>query len=95
MLPSKTSTFSGAQVSDVKAKQFRNQATGIGQSRGMSEATGAVRSLRVIDCAPKSQLVVADRSYPRPTPLMNPDGTMLDAVTGLPWKQVPALGGPN
>ena len=36
MLPSKTNTFSGSLVSDEKAKQFRNQATGIGQTRRAS-----------------------------------------------------------
>jgi hypothetical protein len=88
-------------VSDEKAKQFRNQATGIGQTRRASEQTGAVRAQRAINAAPPSQLVCADRSYPAPGPYMGPDGALLDRMTGDPWVGPllcgtrPALGGPN
>jgi hypothetical protein len=101
MAPSKTNTFSGSLVSDEKAKQFRNQATGIGQTRRASEQTGAVRAQRAINAAPPSQLVCADRSYPAPGPYMGPDGALLDRMTGDPWVGPllcgtrPALGGPN
>lgn len=49
-------------------QQFRNQATGIGQTRSASERTGAMRSQRVIDAAPPAQRRVADDSYPDPIP---------------------------
>jgi hypothetical protein len=86
-------------VSDAKAKQFRNQATGIGQTRSANEQTGSVRAQRAIDAAPPSQLKCADRSYPQPGPMVGVDGSLLDRVTGDPWVAVtpfkPALGGPN
>lgn len=47
--------------------RFRNQATGIGQTRQASERTGASRSQRVIDCAPAEQRKFAV-GYPEPTP---------------------------
>jgi len=87
-----SNTFSGALVSDENAKRYRNQATGIGQTRAGAEVQGACRSQCVIDAAPTEQLKVADRSYPAPGARMI-DGVLCDAVTLRPWK--PALGGPN
>jgi hypothetical protein len=81
MKASSTNTFSGDLVSDENAKRYRNQATGIGQTRSASEATGARRSQCVIDAAPPAQLRVKDRSYPAPGPRMV-DGVMCDPVTG-------------
>jgi hypothetical protein len=46
---------------------FRNQATGVGQTRKASEVTGASRSQRVIDASPKKQRRHAV-GYPAPTP---------------------------
>ena len=68
MRGSPTSTFDPSLESDENAKRFRNQATGIGQTRSASERTGRCRSQEVIDCAPPAQRKVADRSYPAPTP---------------------------
>ncbi|MBX3603197.1 MAG: hypothetical protein KF863_21460 [Rubrivivax sp.] len=48
-------------------QRFRNQATGIGQTRSASERTGAARSQAVIDAAPKRQRRFAV-GYPDPTP---------------------------
>jgi hypothetical protein len=48
-------------------QRFRNQCTGIGQTRQASEQTGARRSQRVIDCAPAEQRKFAV-GYPTPTP---------------------------
>lgn len=51
------------------AERFRNQATGIGQTRGASERTGAIRSQRVVDgevCATPEQL--SANGYPQPLP---------------------------
>jgi len=59
-------TFNGSLVSDESARRFRNQGTGIGQTRSASERTGAYRSQDVIDAAPAAQRKVADRSYPAP-----------------------------
>jgi hypothetical protein len=68
-------------------RRYRNQATGIGQTRAASERTGAVRSQVAIDCAPPAQLAVVDRSYPRPAPVFDPaTGTMRDKVTGGEYK---------
>lgn len=47
--------------------RFRDQATGIGQTRAASERTGHARSQRVIDCAPAEQRKHAV-GYPEPTP---------------------------
>lgn len=47
--------------------RFRNQCTGIGQTRQASEMTGARRSQCVIDCAPTAQRKHAV-GYPTPTP---------------------------
>ena len=66
MKPDPSSTFNPALVSDETARRFRNQGTGIGQTRGASERTGARRSQAVIDAAPAAQRRVADRSYPAP-----------------------------
>ncbi len=63
-----SSTFNPVLVSDETAKRFRNQGTGIGQTRSASERTGARRSQAVIDAAPPAQRKVADRSYPAPLP---------------------------
>ena len=66
MKPDASSTFNPALVSDETARRFRNQGTGIGQTRSASERTGARRSQAVIDAAPAAQRAVADRSYPAP-----------------------------
>ena len=69
MKPDPSSTFNPALVvSDESARRFRNQGTGIGQTRGASERTGARRSQAVIDAAPAAQRRVADCSYPAPLP---------------------------
>ena len=68
MKPDAQSTFNPALVSDESARRFRNQGTGIGQTRGASERTGDRRSQAVIDAAPPAQRRVADRSYPAPLP---------------------------
>ena len=81
MKASDTSTFSGVLVSDENAKRYRNQATGIGQTRSASECTGRVRSQAVIDAAPPAQLKVKDRSYPAPGPRLV-DGVVCDPTTG-------------
>lgn len=47
--------------------RFRDQCTGIGQTRAASERTGHARSQRVIDCAPADQRKLAI-GYPAPTP---------------------------
>jgi hypothetical protein len=47
--------------------RFRDQCTGIGQTRQASERTGHARSQRVIDCAPAEQRKFAV-GYPEPTP---------------------------
>lgn len=66
--------------------QFRNQATGTGQSLKASEVSGGMRSQRVIDAAPRSQLACHDLTYPAPHPEQSVDGTMRDKITGKPWK---------
>ena len=81
-----TSTFSPAYLGNERARRMRNQATGIGQTRAASECTGANRAQKAIDCAPPSQLVVADRSYPRPAPIYDPiTGKYYDKATGAPY----------
>lgn len=47
--------------------RFRDQCTGIGQTRAASERTGHRRSQAVIDCAPPEQRKFAV-GYPTPTP---------------------------
>lgn len=47
--------------------RFRDQCTGIGQTRAASERTGHARSQCVIDCAPAEQRKFAV-GYPTPTP---------------------------
>lgn len=47
--------------------RFRDQCTGIGQTRAASERTGHNRAQRVIDCAPTEQRPLAV-GYPTPTP---------------------------
>lgn len=47
--------------------RFRDQCTGIGQTRAASERTGHRRSQAVIDCAPAEQRKFAV-GYPTPTP---------------------------
>lgn len=56
----------------IPPQRFRNQATGIGQTREASALTGARRSQQVIDAAPKAQERVADPSYPAPTAVYDP-----------------------
>ena len=63
-----SSTFNPSLVSDENARRFRNQGSGIGQTRSASERTGARRSQAVIDAAPPAQRRVVDRSYPAPLP---------------------------
>ena len=48
-------------------QRFRNQCTGVGQTRSASEQTGARRAQRVIDAAPPEQRKAAI-GYPDPTP---------------------------
>lgn len=48
-------------------QRFRNQVTGVGQTRQASENTGARRSQVVIDASPKKQRRHAV-GYPQPTP---------------------------
>ena len=81
--PSKT--FSGSLVSDESARRFRNQGTGIGQTRSASERTGSYRSQAVIDSAPAAQRACADRSYPAP-------GLGVDAWATV---AVPAISSPD
>ena len=78
-----TQTFDPAMLGDQYARDFRAQATGIGQTLSASRATGAMRAQRVIDCAPRDQQRVADRSYPKPSPVMR-NGQLCDAVTYQP-----------
>jgi len=47
--------------------RFRDQCTGVGQTRAASERTGHRRSQCVIDCAPAEQRKFAV-GYPEPTP---------------------------
>jgi len=65
------------------ARRFRDMATGIGQTQGASLRTGAMRSQRVIDAAPRAQLKCADPSYPPPTPHYGADGRLRDRVSGV------------
>jgi hypothetical protein len=57
-------------VDPAKARQFRNQATGCGQTRGMSAASGARRSVEVADHMPPEQrrALVPNAGYPQPLP---------------------------
>lgn len=48
-------------------QRFRDQCTGVGQTRLASERTGASRSQRVIDATPAAQRRHAV-GYPTPTP---------------------------
>lgn len=66
----------------IDMQRFRDQATGIGQTRQASAMTGAARSQRVIDAAPKAQERVADPSYPAPTPIGDPVGGFRHTYTG-------------
>jgi hypothetical protein len=56
----------------VPPEQFRAQATGVGVTRGRSQATGAMRAQRVADCmSPKTRSQVPEaEGYPAPTPEM-------------------------
>jgi len=63
--------------------RFRDQCTGIGQTRAASERTGHARSQRVIDCAPAEQRKFAV-GYPAPTPddyAMSAPGTVARQTT--------------
>lgn len=83
MQGSNTSTFPTTITDDAYAKRFRAQATGIGQTRSASEATGARRAQVAIDCAPPAQLKVADRSYPKVAPVFDPaTGCYYDKASG-------------
>lgn len=66
------STFPPSVTSTEYARDFRNQATGIGQALSASRRTGAVRSQLVIDAAPAAQRACRDRSYPTPHPANAP-----------------------
>ena len=78
MLRTGPTTFSLETLeSDAKAKQFRNQATGIGQTRLASERTGARRSQCVADAVPSMMRDCMDRSYPAPVA-----GGPTDCATG-------------
>lgn len=86
-------TFNGAFNSDANAQRYRNQATGVSPCLGASEAQGRNRSRRVIDCAPVSQLKVADRSYPAPGPAFDPiTGKAVDRITGKAYDYGAGLG---
>ena len=45
-------------------RNFRNQATGIGQSIDGSRRTGSVRNQRIVDNAAGRGIAVEDNSYP-------------------------------
>ena len=61
-----SSTTTRPLYSSEEAKEFRNRATGIGQTQKASEMTGARRSQCVSDAAPPSQRACMDDSYPAP-----------------------------
>lgn len=71
---------------DAYRRQFRNQATGMGATVVASQATGAMRSQRVIDAAPSCQLAAA-QGYPAAHPEADVTGTLRDRLTGKVWKQ--------
>jgi hypothetical protein len=85
----KASTGTMPTTFSDKAAQmrYRNQATGIGQTRAASERTGATRAQVAIDCAPPAQVAVKDRSYPQQAPVYDPaTDTMRDRATGGKYK---------
>lgn len=53
---------SGNRTHAVDPAQFRAQATGIGQTRAASAATGAARTARVVACMPPAQRAAVPRS---------------------------------
>lgn len=71
---------------DEYRRRFRNQATGTGTTLVASEQTGAMRSQRVIDGAPRDQMRAA-QGYPTPHPSQDVDGSMRDRLTGKYWGQ--------
>ncbi len=52
----------------IDPKQFRNLATGIGQTAYESEKTGARRAQRAADCTPPAQNAAIPVTEGRPTP---------------------------
>lgn len=81
MKPEGNGTHTDEFATPEYSRRFRDQATGVGQTRKASEQTGARRSQCVIDEAPKSQLKCADPSYPAPSPMWR-DGQCYDRMTG-------------
>lgn len=55
--------------SPIPPTQFRAQATGVGNTRAVSAATGGMRALRVRDCmSPETvRMLPKDSGYPAPT----------------------------
>jgi len=71
-------TFDPKDRTPEEQRRFRNQATGIGETRSASERTGAMRSQAVIDAAPAAQQKCAGDSYPEP---LKDGPTVLPATT--------------
>jgi hypothetical protein len=63
-------SFTHNAVNPDQARKFRNQATGCGQTRGMSAASGLLRSMEVADHMPPEQraALVPNSGYPAPLP---------------------------
>ena len=59
----------GSTLTAIDPRKFRAQATGIGQSQAMSEATGARRAQYVVDCMSPEQraAVPVAEGYPPST----------------------------
>jgi hypothetical protein len=51
----------------IPAQRFRDQATGVGNTRAMSESTGAARAAQVVECMPAAakRAVAPAQGYPR------------------------------
>lgn len=76
---------------EAYAKRFRNQATGVGATVVASQATGRMRSQRVIDAAPDCVLSMA-QGYPSPNPSQDVTGTLRDRLTGKKWTAASDIG---
>jgi hypothetical protein len=63
-----STTYPATSRDPETERRFRNQATGIGQTRAASESSGAARSQRVADAIPADMRACADDSYPAPIP---------------------------
>ena len=63
-------SFTHKAIDPEYARRFRNQATGCGQTRGMSAISGALRSMEVGDHMPPEQraALVPNAGYPAPLP---------------------------